>query len=816
MEQDFIRKASEELNRKDPDLQETYISHHEVKVLMEELIGQPIIDLLASNITYDDEPYVQNEAVERTHLEALEKVNSQEQESNEGTITPEMPAAVEVFITPPRLQTREQPSMDMPPIRKDMPPMRKVRPPWHFNSIREPEKSSFSLHSPVAQSTPLQPRSRSVLRSHVGVGNLTGPFLSPFSATLGSLPEKSPMSTGYRDPVSEDLLRTQEERDELEDKIGELEQDLEGSKAEILYLQEKVGREREGHLEEKEVLQGDMEDINKEILKLKIKLTRKEMELESIHLQTDKFAEDYEDLQEKHRNTQSVNARYLKEKKKAMEKLSQVEEVCNRYQGEVEQMGRDAYAKAHQLKIAKKDIEALQDELEKALKDSLAFTETIEQQEQLINELRLQNEDIMRENALFEGNYLGKGKRPRRDSNEIFQIKTLEEKLDKETKRLMKAIADKQGLRRQVDELENKNKNTREHADQMELLAKEKTKELQQQEESLQEVTNELILAKEAYKGQTSVTDMLSQKLAQTENELIAVNQSLNQAKRDIEQHQETIMQHQETIMQQQATIRNYEAHGGGMDDAQGVNLAQVMNNDIVRALRVLTPEELNRLNPQLWPATPYENVSVVEFLIWPILEILRHLVNTSTRLKGIYRNRLRKYNDLVSSPPPSPPLARPSSPLSSPQGPGSPTFTTQIQGMQTPQVLQKLMDILYYAERVFLAAVDPEKRCTSPNAFHRAIFWLLIFTLLLGTLVYQCILVTEIEAKKLLWAEANGPMIRSWLIGRKGECAYNGSPAGGVANIYCVDIRLEDPMLLQLLRHCTYQYFEIDRRVPV
>ena len=877
MKQNFIRDASKQLvesNSKDPELQEMYMSHQDVKDLMKLLIGQPITDFLASNITYDDEPYTRNEVVEKTRLETLEQAYSQEQESNGGSITPKLPAAAEIPITPQRLLSEQKPRVGTPitraqrhsnsgldpenslfslnsPVVQSTPS--KARPPWHSRSFGDPEKSPFSLGSPVAQSTPFGARTGSALwspGSHLSLGNLTDPFLSPFFENSRSI------STGYRDPVAEDLVRTQRERDDLRDKIEELEDELEGSKAENLYLQKEVSHAREYHSwEELENLQWELENTNKEVEMLRRKLAKKETEVERNYSQLLENCKDYEELQQKHVNTQGANARYRKEKEEAAEKFLQVNKLYNKLQDKVNQMEHDAYAKAHQLKVAKKDIETLRAELEKEVERSLALEVTIEQHAQSIDMLRLQNQDLKRENALLEGTYSGRDRRPPRESRESqsqveleregngaqedFEKKIAEmkeelqraqeeiergntareqqnEKLDKEQKRLMKAIADKQELKRQLTDLENLNKNIREEKtnQQEELLQR-----LQESSQALVEKNNllrgELEAASESYKNQVQINDTMKQEHARVEHELF---EALNQAGRQ-----------QETITQQQTTIRNYEmalAHGS-QNGTQGVNLAQITNTEIVRALRELQPEELNRLNPQLWPATPYENMSVAEFSIWPILEIMRHLINASMVLKGIYRNRVKKYNDLVSSPPQMSASPATSPPLPSPQGPGTHDSISQTPSTQTLQVnriLQKVVDILSYGENLFLEAVDPEKRCTSPNAFHRAILWLLIFMSLLGTLAYQCILVAKTEAEKLMWAEANGPMVRSWLAGRRGGCEHSGSPAGGIlgfgfnggaASMDCVDIRHEDPILLQLFRHWMNQYFKIGRVLP-
>lgn len=908
MKQNFITYASKELvefNSKDPELQETYISHQDVKDLMKALIGQPIIDFLASNITYDDEPYIQNEVVEKTRLEALEQAYSQKQESIGGSITPKVPAAAEVLIPPQRLLAGQKPFVGTPitrtqrhsnsgqdpenslfslnsPLAQSTPfkaepeeqqsisaadealisprrlpaggtsfvgipetpfgNVRKARPPWHSRSFGDPEKSPFSLGSPVAQSTPFGARTGSALwspESHLSFGNLTDPFLSPLFENSRSI------STGYRDPVAEDLVRTQRERDDLRGKIEELENELEGSKAENLYLQKEVSHAREYHSwEELENLQWELENTKKEVERLRSKLAKKETEVERNYSQLLENCKDYEELQQKHVNTQGANARCRKEKKKAVEEFLQLNKLYNELQDKANQMEHDAYANAHQLKMAKKVNEALQVGLKKEEEHSRALEVIIEQYTQTIDMLKLQTQDLTRENAFFEGTYSGKDRRPRRKSKESqsqvelegegngaqqedFEVKIAEmkeklqraqeeiergniareqqnEKLDKEQKRLIKAIADKQGLKRQLTEFENLNKNICEE--------KERSQALVEKNNLLR---GELKVVSEVHKKQVLINDTMKQEHARVKLELL---EALNQGRRQ-----------QETITQQQATIRNYEmalthnSHNG----TQRVNLAQITNIEIVRALRELKPEELNRLNPQLWPATPYENMSVAEFSIWPILEIMRHLINASKVLRGIYRNRVKEYNDMASSPPQMSASPATSPPLPSPQGPGTHDSISQTPSTQTRQVnriLQKAVDILSYAECLFLAAVDPEKRCTSPNAFHRAILWLLIFMSLLGTLVYQCILVAKVEAEKLMWAEANGPMVRSWLAGRRGGCEHSGSPAGGIlgfgfnggaASMDCVDIRYEDPILLQLFRHWMSQYFKIDRELP-
>ena len=216
-------------------------------------------------------------------------------------------------------------------------------------------------------------------------------------------------------------------------------------------------------------------------------------------------------------------------------------------------------------------------------------------------------------------------------------------------------------------------------------------------------------------------------------------------------------------------------------------------NDEIVRALKALAPRELMKLDPVRWPVTPYDSVTVTVFIIWPALELARYLIVTIPLLQALYESRLAQLRKLQE-----------------PQAPPQPQ-------VNAPARLSKLKRL----ESSILAAIDPSKRCRSPNAFFRAGCWLMAYFALILVIAREVAAVAEVEAIKFKWAEANGPFIRGWFATRRGGLQPGGSHAGGWLGWgvgggggggECLDIYYEEAYLWTMLRMWWEDWSGFDR----
>ncbi|KAF8429110.1 hypothetical protein EV426DRAFT_583748 [Tirmania nivea] len=67
---------------------------------------------------------------------------------------------------------------------------------------------------------------------------------------------------------------------------------------------------------------------------------------------------------------------------------------------------------------------------------------------------------------------------------------------------------------------------------------------------------------------------------------------------------------------------------------------------------------------------------------------------------------------------------------------------------------------------------INPHKKCSSPHAWLRALLWVLMFLLLLGSLFQQWAIVAHTEEIKQQWAKPNMVVVRDWLADRRPRAA--------------------------------------------
>jgi len=331
-----------------------------------------------------------------------------------------------------------------------------------------------------------------------------------------------------------------------------------------------------------------------------------------------------------------------------------------------------------------------------------------------------------------------------------------------------------------------------------------------------------------------------------------------------VAQLRNTITGLQNTITQQAETLLL--VRGDVPRPRRKLDLKGVQREAIVRALKDLTPEELERLDPKLWPATPYENVTVFQFMFWPILELIRFTIwhvpfllrwwerkakeagmedweiyepeweiagRPVVQQGGVWirggatpsfpgtpveemvsdggpmgfevpglpapsgspRPRLQLRGGSGQPPHPEPisieeqhllprytqaeldesfthqqqshstdPERQPgeTSQWPSIQNTGSPPSADYFTPLETPK---RHPDSVY-------DNISPHKKCSSPNAWLRAVLWTFMFLLILGSLLQQWAIVAQTEEIKQQWAKPNMVVVRDWLADRRPRAA--------------------------------------------
>ncbi|KAF8430816.1 hypothetical protein BGX38DRAFT_1230860 [Terfezia claveryi] len=312
-----------------------------------------------------------------------------------------------------------------------------------------------------------------------------------------------------------------------------------------------------------------------------------------------------------------------------------------------------------------------------------------------------------------------------------------------------------------------------------------------------------------------------------------------------------TVTQLRSTITELQGTIAQISVDEGDvLKPRRKLDMRGVQREAIIRALKDLTPEELERLDPKLWPATPYENVTVWEFMFWPIMELIRFTIWNIPWLLRWWQRKAKEagmkdweiyepeweipgrpavrqremwirggatpslpgtpLEEVVSdgegfstgseashllAPPGSPRLISRFRGGSGPSPPPEP-INTQQQHLHSEDTKAELgegssqqqrsstrdtgsppaVDLSKYFKftetPTLLSCISPHKKCSSPHAWLRAILWVLMFLLLLGSLFQQWVIVAQTEEIKQQWAKPNMVVVRDWLSDRRPRMA--------------------------------------------
>ncbi|KAI5796250.1 hypothetical protein DFH27DRAFT_110233 [Peziza echinospora] len=198
------------------------------------------------------------------------------------------------------------------------------------------------------------------------------------------------------------------------------------------------------------------------------------------------------------------------------------------------------------------------------------------------------------------------------------------------------------------------------------------------------------------------------------------------------------------------------------------------------------------QLSPRLYPVTPYDDSSLIGFVIWPLLEVIRDIVHSVPAARALYMSRRSLYV-------------------------GEAENTPRLSRFRLISSIPKT-DV----ERSILEAIDPKKRCTSPNAWFRALLWLSMY-LAFGYLSFMTTLhMSRLERERILWAEANGPLVRGYFASRRGGCAPGGPASGRIGLLgggggggQCQDIRYDEALIWTMARRGWNDWWKVDRRMP-
>ena len=337
---------------------------------------------------------------------------------------------------------------------------------------------------------------------------------------------------------------------------------------------------------------------------------------------------------------------------------------------------------------------------------------------------------------------------------------------------------------------------------------------LKETQTGLEKTQTELKEAQMGLKETQAELKGLKEENAELIRQVTDINQLITELRGNTRHLQSTITRQQMTITEQLNTNTQLRSTTNELQDTttqqketlslvrgdkprRKLDLKGVQRDAIVRALKDLTPEELERLDPKLWPATPYENITVWEFMFWPILELMRFTIWKVPFLLSWWERKAKEsgMEDWEIYEPEWEIAGRPAVRQggiwirggATPSLPGTPVEEV-VSGGEGDAAGFEASDLLapsevdlskYFAStdtksRRYLvySYISPHKKCSSPHAWLRAVIWVLMFLLLLGSLLQQWAIVAETEEIKQQWAKPNTVVVRDWLADRRPRTA--------------------------------------------